>query len=69
MAETLYELFMNAYQEATRIPWRAYGNHSHKLLTSDYGNMKTDELDDLEVVRCTRKDGYWRIVVADSCTA
>lgn len=65
MSETLWETFESAYFEATRIPWRIYGNHSHKLLCSDYGELKENRFDDMEVVKCTKKNGYWRIVVSD----
>lgn len=66
MKRTLWETFLGAYFSATRIPWRIYGNHSHKLLCTDYGSLKNDDtLDDLEVVKCTKKNGYWRIVVVD----
>lgn len=64
MSETLWKTFLNAYFSETRIPWRIYGNHSHKLLCEDYGRLKNDDsLDDLKVVKCTKKDKYWRIVV------
>ena len=62
---TLWETFESAYFEATRIPWRIYGSHSHRLLCHDYGELKKSELDDMEVIKCTKKNGYWRIVVAD----
>lgn len=66
MNKTLYETFVNAYFESTRIPWRIYGNHSHRLLCEDYGSLKNDNtLDDLKIVKCTKKNGYWRIIVAD----
>jgi hypothetical protein len=65
MKRTLWEVFLNAYFSVTSIPWRIYGNHSHRLLCKDYGSLRTDGLDDLQVVKCTKKKGYWRIVVAD----
>lgn len=66
MRKTLWETFFGAYFSATRIPWRIYGNHSHKLLCADYGSLKdNDTLDDLEVIKCTKKNGYWRIIVSD----
>ena len=66
MTQTLYETFMTAYFSATHIPWRIYGNHSHRLLCPDYGSLKgNNSIDDLSIIKCTRKDGYWRIVVAD----
>lgn len=65
MSKTLYELFMDAYSEATRIPWRVYGTKSHRLLSSDYGTMRTDELDNLKVSSHSKKTGYFRINVID----
>ncbi len=65
MRKTLADTFLGAYFHATRIPWRIYGNHSHRLLCSDYGATKESPLDNLEVVKSTKKNGYWRIVVAD----
>lgn len=65
MKRTLWEVFLNADFSATRILWKIYGNHSHRLLCKDYGSLRSDELDDLYVVKCTMKKGYWRIVVAD----
>ena len=65
MSSTLWETFESEYFENTRIPWRIYGNHSHRLLCHDYGELKKSELDDMEVIKCTKKNGYWRIVVAD----
>lgn len=67
MKKTLWETFLNAYFSAILIPWRIYGNHSHKLLCADYGSLKDDDitLDNMEVVKCTKKNGYWRIVVSD----
>lgn len=65
MSKTLYELFMEAYFEATRIPWRIYGTKSHRLLSTDYGAMKTDELDNLKVSSYSKKDGHFRINVID----
>lgn len=62
---TLYELFMEAYTEATRIPWRVYGTKTHRLLTTDYGAMRTSELDNLRVSSHSKKDGYFRINVID----
>lgn len=65
---TLWTLFCGAYFSATSIPWRIYGNRSHRLLCADYGSLKADEcsyLDDKKVVMCTKKNGYWRIVVAE----
>ena len=61
--ETLYDLFMGAYDEATNSPWRVYGNKSHKLLTDDYGKMTSNELDNLVVSSCRKMNGYWRINV------
>ena len=65
MSKTLEETYDSAYFHTTRIPWRIYGNHSHKLLCANYGTTKESPLDSLEVVKCTKKNGYWRIVVAD----
>lgn len=65
MMKTLWETFECAYFEATRIPWRIYGNHSHKLLCRDYGELKKSGLDDMEVIKCSKKNGYWRILAAD----
>lgn len=65
MKRTLWEVFLNADFSTTRILWKIYGNHSHRLLCKDYGSLRLDELDDLQVVKCTKKKGYWRIVVAD----
>ena len=65
--KTLWETYYDAYFSATRMPWRIYGNHSHKLLCEDYGELEGDEttIDDMEMVKCTKKNGYWRIVVSD----
>ncbi len=67
MKGTLREVYYGAYFSATRIPWRIYGNHSHKLLCEDYGELRGDDatIDSMAVVKCTKKNGYWRIVVAD----
>lgn len=37
------------------------------LLCEDYGELEGDEttIDDMKVVKCTKKNGYWRIVVSD----
>lgn len=65
MKTTLQELFTDAYMEAVRIPWKVYGTKTHRLLTPDYGAMTTNNLDDLEVSSCSKKNGYWRIDVID----
>lgn len=65
MKRTLWEVFLNVDLSKTHIPWRIYGNHSHRLLCEDYGSLKSDELDDLYFVKGTKKKGYYRIVVAD----
>lgn len=67
MRKTLWELFLNADFDVTRIPWRIYGNRSHRLLCADYGSMKDDDmtLDNSEVIKATKKGSYWRIVIAD----
>ncbi len=56
MGFILGETFLNAYFSAAQIPWRIYGNDSHKRICTDYGFLKNnDTLDDLEVVKCTKK--------------
>lgn len=66
MTKTLWETFLSAFAESTMIPWKVYGNHSHRLLCADYRYLKNDDtLDDLMIVKCSRKNGYWRIVVED----
>lgn len=69
MKKTLWELYLNAYDHSSDIAWRIYGNKSHRLLCDDYQQTTSDDLDNLIVVRCTRKrtakKDYWRIVVAD----
>lgn len=64
MGKTLWEIFVGAFFDSTSIPWRIYGNRSHRLLCPDYGSLRGDSiLDDLRVVKCAKKKGYWRVVV------
>lgn len=62
---SLWNTYMGAYSSALSVPWKVYGNHSHRLLCKDYRNDKSGKLDNLTVVKCIKKDDYWRIVVAD----
>lgn len=65
--KTLWEQFVDASLKSTSIPWRVYGNKSHKLICQDYGSLKDDDetIDNLKVVSCKKKNGYWRITIAE----
>lgn len=49
--KTLWETYMNAYEEATQIPWKIFERGTRKKLCDDYGQLKTNELDDRKIFR------------------
>lgn len=63
--KTLWETYLNAPFSETRIPWKVYGNQSRKMLTKNYNLKMTDELDELNVIRRTKRNKYWKIIVEE----
>lgn len=67
--KSLCEFFMDSY--FGNVPWRIYGNRSHRLLCKSYADLiKESCLDDMEIVsvtfRSSRRLGvYFRVVVSD----
>lgn len=65
---TLLDLYMDATLESTRLKWRIENRYTRKILSKDYGSMKTDELDNMKVyeysIRTHKYLGrYVRVVV------
>lgn len=66
--KTLWDTYANAYDHACQDPWRVYEKSTGKLLSEDYRNETTDDLDERKFCKATKKkfkNGfiYWRIVV------
>ena len=69
--QTLDELFFNAFDEVTNLPWHIYDTNNHnKLITNNYGDLlcsEMKELDDASVISCqvreTKKGRYVAVYI------
>ena len=63
---TLWETYRNS-MIPIEIPWRVYGNRSHRLICENYGatTWNEDDIDKMLVVKVTPKKRYVRVVVED----